>query len=78
MVDSQVNAVQLTETNKVGTDKNSEFFALHLTLFALARVALVLKANPQLVHLDKVGEDELDRVCNVSFGSIVMKEVSQY
>jgi hypothetical protein len=77
LVDAQVDAVQLTEANEVGTDKNPEFLALHLTLLALARVALVLKTNPQLVHLDKVGEDELDRVCNVSFGPIIaIKEVS--
>lgn len=76
LVDAQVDAVQLTETNEVGTDKNPEFLALHLTLLTLARVTLVLKANPQLVHLDKVGEDELDRVCNVSFRSIVINEIS--
>ena len=34
---------------------DTQLAALHLALFAVARMALVLETNPQLVHLDKIG-----------------------
>ena len=36
--------------------------AFLLALLAIARVALVLHSNPQLVHLGEVEVDEVDRV----------------
>lgn len=70
LVDVQIDIIQLTETDEVGTDKNLQLLAFHFSLFTLFGVALVLKTNPKFVHLDKVGQNELNRIRDIPFRAI--------
>jgi hypothetical protein len=60
LVELQVDTIQLRESNKVCADQNTKVFALSLALLAIARVSLVLKSHPELVHFDKIGELKTD------------------
>jgi len=62
LIGAQVNTFELAQTLEVGADEDTELATLLLAAFALAGEALVLHADPELVHLDKVGQDKLDRV----------------
>jgi len=57
-----VNRLQLTESNQVCADKNTQFTAFLFTLLAVAGMSLVLHAHPELVHLSKVELNEVNRV----------------
>lgn len=69
LVHAEVDALELAEADEVGADEDAKLLALHLTLLALARVARVLQADPELIHLDEVGQDEADRVLKVAGGT---------
>lgn len=62
----QTDTLQLAEPDKIRAYEDTQFLAFHLALFAIARMALVLQAHPELVHLDKVGQDEADAVLQIS------------
>ncbi|KAG7147093.1 hypothetical protein HYQ46_004095 [Verticillium longisporum] len=63
---------ELAQAHNVAADEQLQLLALPRPLLPLARVALVLEAHPQLVHLDKVGEDKVDRVGEVAFGAVAV------
>jgi len=73
LVDVEVDAVKLAETDEVGADENLELTALALPPLAVLGVTLVLHPDPELVHLDEVGEHERDRVVDVAF--LTSKEI---
>lgn len=54
LVHFEVYAVELGESDEVGTNQDTEVAALHLAFFAVAGVALVLETNPEFIHLDEV------------------------
>lgn len=62
----EVDAVELTQADEVGPDEDAELAALEFAAVAVAAQAGVLQADPELVHLDKVGQDEADRVVEVA------------
>jgi hypothetical protein len=35
-------------------------------------MALMLKPDPELVHLDKVGQDKVDRILEIAFGTLAL------
>ncbi len=65
-VELQINAVELREANEIGADQNAKVFPFGLTLLAVARVTLVLKAHPELIHFDEISELEGDRVLQIT------------
>lgn len=65
----EVDAFELAQPNQVRPDQDPKLPSLHLPPFAVARESRVLQSDPELVHLDKVGEDEADRVLEVAAGS---------
>ena len=71
----QVDAFQLRQPDEVGSDQDSEVFTLNLPSLSLPRMSLVLKSYPELVHLDKVGQDEAYGVLEIATRS---GEVSKY
>jgi hypothetical protein len=62
LVHVEVDAVKLREAHEVGADEDAQLPALLLAAVALAGLALVLHAHPQLVHLDKIDQHKLDGV----------------
>ena len=64
LVHPGVNGVKLGETDKVCPDEDPQLESLFLSPLPLPRVALVLHADPKLVHLGKVVKDERDGVFN--------------
>lgn len=66
LVHVDVDALELRQADEICTDKNSQVPSLGFTLLAFSRVALVLQPDPELVHLDEVGQDETDRVLQVT------------
>ena len=66
----EVGPFELRESNQIGPDEDAEIFALDFTFITFAGMALVLKTDPELVHLDEIGEDEADRVLEISTGSV--------
>ena len=60
----EVDALELAEAHEVGAHQDAQLAPLLLALHLVARVALVLHAHPQLVHLGEVQVDEVDRVLN--------------
>lgn len=58
LIHIEIHTVQLGQSNKVGTNQNTKFFSLNFAFFAIARMALVLETDPELIHLDEVREDE--------------------
>jgi hypothetical protein len=60
LVELQIDTIQLREPNEVCADQNAKVFALSLALFAVARVSLVLKSHPELVHFDEIGKLKTD------------------
>jgi hypothetical protein len=60
LVEFQIDTIQLREPNEVCADQNAKVFALSLALLAIARVSLVLKSHPELVHFDEIGELKTD------------------
>lgn len=71
----QVDAFQLRQPDEVGSDQDSEIFTLNFPSLSLSGVSLVLKSYPELVHLDKVGQNEAYRVLKITTRS---EEVSEY
>ena len=69
LVHLQVDAFELAEPDEVRADENPQVLPLDLALLPVARMALVLQAHPELVHLDEVGKDERDGVLQVPLGS---------
>lgn len=69
LIDFKVDAIQLTQTNQIGTDQDTQFLALCLTLLAITRMTLMLQSNPQLVHFRKVRQDKIDGFKHIAFGS---------
>jgi hypothetical protein len=65
-VELQINAVELREANEIGADQNAKVFPFGLTLLAVARVTLVLKANPELIHFDEISEFEGGRILQIT------------
>ena len=70
LVHVEVDAVELAEAHEVGPDEDAQLAPFHLALLAVAGVALMLQAHPELVHLDEVGEDEGDGVLEVAFRAV--------
>jgi hypothetical protein len=66
LVKLQINAVELREANEICADQNTKVFPFSLTLLAVARVTLVLKAHPELIHFDEIGELEGDGILQIS------------
>jgi hypothetical protein len=65
-VELQIDAVELREANEICANQNTKVFPFRLTLLAVARVTLVLKAHPELIHFDEVGELESDGIFQIS------------
>ena len=61
-----VDRVELREAHQVGADEQAELAALLFALLLLTRVALILHAHPELVHLGEVEQDEVNRVVDVT------------
>ncbi len=74
LVHFEIHAFELAETNEVGSDKNTKLLALHLALLAISGVTLVLKPDPELVHLDEVGEYESDAILKVAAWSHILSD----
>jgi len=55
-----VDRLELTESNEVCADENTQLTALLFTFLTVASVSLMLHAHPQLVHLSKVELNEVD------------------
>ena len=66
LVELQINAVELRKANEICADQNTKVFPFGLALLAVARVALVLKAHPKLIHFDEIGELEGDGILQIS------------
>ena len=66
LVELQINAVELGKANEICSDQNTEVFPFGLTLLTVARVTLVLKAHPELIHFDEIGELEGDGILQIS------------
>ena len=66
LVELQINAVELREADEICADQNAKVFAFGLTLLAVTRVALVLKAHPELVHFDEICELEADGILQIT------------
>jgi hypothetical protein len=62
LVELQINAVELREANEICADQDTKIFPFGLTLLAVARVTLMLKAYPELIHFDEIGELKGDRI----------------
>lgn len=58
LVELQINAVELREADEIGADQYAKVFTFGLTLLAVARMTLVLKAHPELIHFDEIRELE--------------------
>jgi hypothetical protein len=66
LVEVQINAVELRKANEICADQDTKVFPFGLTLLAVARVTLVLKAHPELIHFDEIGELEGDGILQIS------------
>lgn len=67
----KINAFQLAQTHKVGTNENTQFSAFGFSLFAVTRVTLMLQTDPEFVHLGKIGKNKLNGFLHISFRSII-------
>ena len=74
----QVNAFELGQTDEVGTDEDTKVFSLHFAFLAVSRVAGMLETDPKLVHFDKVGEDEPDRIGQAPLGTMYQYITHEY
>jgi hypothetical protein len=72
LVELQINAVELRKANEICADQNTKIFPFGLTLLAVARVTLVLKAHPKLIHFDKICELKGDRILQISSRSAMV------
>lgn len=70
LVHIQVDAIELGEADEIGADEDTQVATFHFALLSVTRVTLVLKAHPEFVHFDKVGEDEGNGVLEVSLGTL--------
>jgi hypothetical protein len=66
LVELQIDAVKLREANEICADQNTKIFTFGLALLAVARVTLVLKAHPELIHFDEISELEGDGILQIS------------
>ena len=66
LVELRVDGLQLRETDKVSPHEYPQLQPLLLPPLLLLGVALVLHPHPELVHLGKVLEDEVDGVLHRS------------
>lgn len=62
LVFGQVERLELRQAHEVHADEEPEVAPLPLATLEFARVAQVLHAHPQLVHLAEVQQHKLDRV----------------
>jgi len=69
LVHIQVDPIELGEADEIGADEYTQVATFHFAFLPVARVTLVLETHPEFVHLDKVGEDEGNRVLEVSLGT---------
>lgn len=58
LVHVEVDTIKLAKPNKICSDQDTQFAALQFTFLAVSRVSLVLQANPELVHFDKIRQDK--------------------
>jgi len=72
LVELQINAVKLREANEICADQNAKIFPFGLTLLAVARVTLVLKAHPELIHFDEISELEADGILQITSWSAMV------
>ena len=61
-----VNTLQLTESNKISSNQNTQFSSLLFTLVTIPCVTLMLHSNPKLVHLRKVQQNEVNGIQHCS------------
>lgn len=61
-----VDALELAESDEVGTDEDAQLLSLLLSLLTVTTVALVLHSHPQLIHLGEVQQDKVDGVVDVA------------
>jgi hypothetical protein len=72
LVHLNVNALQLGQTRQVLSNQSRELLTLLLTSLAVADLSLVLHAHPELVHLNKIGQDKLHGVLNFATSASVL------
>jgi len=68
----QVDAFELGKTDKIRSDENTEISTLHLAAVAFTGMALMLQSDPELVHLDKIGENESDGVLQITIRTVMI------
>lgn len=56
LVDVEIDSVKLAETDEVGSDQDLELTTLLFPLLTILGVTLVLHPDPELVHLNEVGQ----------------------
>ena len=61
-----VDRLELTKSDEVGADEDTQLTAFLFTFLAVTSVTLMLHAHPQLVHLGKVELDEVNGVFDAS------------
>ncbi len=74
LVHLEIDAFELAESDEVGADEDAQLFAFHLAFLAVSGVTLMLQSDPELVHLDKVGEDKADAVLEVTARSHILAD----
>ena len=70
LIEIQVDAFQLAETNEVCPDENTKLATFLFSDMAVTRVALELQADPKFIHFDEIGEDERDTVPQIAGGCV--------
>ena len=70
LIELRVDGFELREPHEVGAHEDPQFQPLLLPALLLSRVALVLHAHPQLVHLCKVLQNEVDGVLHVPVSAV--------
>jgi hypothetical protein len=66
LVELQINAVKLRKANEICADQNAKVFTFGLALLAVARVTLMLKAHPKLIHFNEISELEADGILQIT------------
>lgn len=76
LIHIQIHAIELGKTDEVRANEYSQIAPLHFALLTIPRVTLVLKTDPELIHLDEIGEDERNGILEVPCGSVATRTVS--
>lgn len=74
----EVDAVELAQSHEVGANEDPQLTPLHLAALAVARQTRMLQADPELVHLDEVGQDEAYRVVQIAAEAAVQSQLLTY